>query len=309
MDYSQKITQPVFIIGCPRSGTSLLFDLLARSTKLWTSYREEHGIYEWDIGLHPDYCTNQGNRLTSTDVTEERKHKITKYLYQVAGNLELLGLTQQCSDLRRPLAMRLTKKVKNFLKFPIKIIDKNPKNCYRISFLSSLFPDAKFIFLFRDSQTNVNSLIEGWEYWKTYEVPLNFDSPTAKNTTETEFWSHLLPLGHQQYAGKSIQQKAAFVWVSCNQAILESDIYQNSNLSTSIYYEKLISNPEEEIARLCQFLGLEFEPIMRKASQKLQVVNSISAPDPDKWLKRKEQIDSVCTLTLPIRERLGYEEG
>ena len=41
-----QIKDPVFIIGCPRSGTTLLSTILSSSPELWASYRESHYLWE-----------------------------------------------------------------------------------------------------------------------------------------------------------------------------------------------------------------------------------------------------------------------
>ena len=51
-------------------------------------------------------------------------------------------------------------KVMNIVNY--RIVDKTPPNIFRIDFLAKLYPDAKFIYLTRDGNDNINSLISAW---------------------------------------------------------------------------------------------------------------------------------------------------
>src|SRR5207253_6106293 len=50
---SRRLPRPVFIVSPPRSGTSLLFEVLASSPDLHTIGGESHQVIESVPGLHP----------------------------------------------------------------------------------------------------------------------------------------------------------------------------------------------------------------------------------------------------------------
>ena len=73
--------------------------------------------------------------------------------------------------------------------------------------------------------------------------------------------------------------------------------------------EDLVANPEQRLADLAAFLGLEYDDYFKAAAAGLPVVNS---PDKDvsrdKWRGENRQlIESVMPMIAPIMERLGYE--
>ena len=132
--------QPILLIGCPRSGTSILFQTLLRSPELRSVHSEGHIL--WQPYHHPRDKGWESDALGAEDVGERER----EYIH---------------------LAVRLVVQNARFL-------DKTPKNCLRIPYLRSLFPDAKFVFLRRRAADNVSSLIEGWRArprFVTYRLP------------------------------------------------------------------------------------------------------------------------------------------
>ena len=64
-----KLTRPVFIIGAPRSGTSLLFAILRSSSGLAHWPGEPHEV--WEAYYHPALRGWDSNVLDANDVTPE----------------------------------------------------------------------------------------------------------------------------------------------------------------------------------------------------------------------------------------------
>ena len=67
-----------------------------------------------------------------------------------------------------------------------------------------MFPDARFIVLWRDPRENLGSIMEAWRSgrWKTYNGLPGFDGP----------WSLLLPPGWHAMNGRPLEDIAAFQW-------------------------------------------------------------------------------------------------
>ena len=74
----------------------------------------------------------------------------------------------------------------------------------RIPFFERLFPDALFVFLWRDPRENLSSIIEAWKAgrWVTYPALKGFELP----------WSMLLPPGWEELRGKPLEEIAAAQW-------------------------------------------------------------------------------------------------
>jgi hypothetical protein len=120
--------RPVLVVGCPRSGTTLLRQALLASGRLASVQAEGHIL--WNEFHPPRERVHSSDALSADDVTDRER----RYVH---------------------LAVRAFTRGRRFL-------DKTPESCLRISYLDALFPGATFVFLHRAAAENVNSLIEGW---------------------------------------------------------------------------------------------------------------------------------------------------
>lgn len=77
------LKQPIFIVGHPRSGTSLVRSLIERSEHVWSIGREGKPIWEKGI-LHPSQQGWRSNALGASDATEEIGAQLTQDLLAAA---------------------------------------------------------------------------------------------------------------------------------------------------------------------------------------------------------------------------------
>ncbi|MFI6067016.1 sulfotransferase family protein [Micromonospora sp. NPDC051227] len=80
------LTNPIFVIGHPRSGTSLVRSLLERADDVWTIGREGKPIWEHNrlVELHPRTRGWQSNALDAEDATDELRASLTSSLLDAA---------------------------------------------------------------------------------------------------------------------------------------------------------------------------------------------------------------------------------
>ena len=170
-----KIVKPVFIIACPRSGSSYLLKILSESKELWSSYRESHYLWEsfledprdpifsmaLDVG---DYEAAVSDNGFTPEIFEALYHLNT-------FNHALLGQISRVVSFRekvKPLFnwfLDLNKLWKEEILNlgDYRIVDKTPPNVFRVEFLDKVFPDAQFLYLKRSPEGNVNSLMKAWQ--------------------------------------------------------------------------------------------------------------------------------------------------
>jgi hypothetical protein len=118
----------VIVLGCPRSGTSALLQLLLASDELRSVQSEGHIL--WDEYHHPSRRGWDSDALGADDVSKRERD----YVHT---------------------AIRLWTHGARF-------VDKTPESCLRVPYLDALFPDATFVFLRRRAADTVSSLDEGW---------------------------------------------------------------------------------------------------------------------------------------------------
>lgn len=258
---TKPLERPVFIIAAPRSGSTLLYETLACSPGFNGFGGEAHWLVEDHAALRPGAPGLDSNRLTAADATPALRAAIRD-----AALARLQGPDGRAPAEGAPL------------------LEKTPKNALRVPFLKSVFPDARFIFLWRDPRENLGSIIEAWRSggWVTYKALPGWGGP----------WSLLLPPGWQALSGAPLETVAAWQWRSANQTALEDLQQLPSEDWTSVAYHDFLADPEGVTRRLCAFAGAPFDAALqaRVASQLPLSRHTHTAPAPDKWRRHEDAI-------------------
>jgi hypothetical protein len=266
--------QPIFLLGCPRSGTSVLTAILQHSPEVAGLPGEGHVL--WEALHHPKYHGWRSNELGAQDASERDRRFFSA-------------------------AMRAIARGKRFL-------DKTPKNSLRIPYLLALFPDADFVFIKRRGADNVNSLIQGWRAeprFVTYNLPVGSDRERARFS-----WSFVLIPGWRDLLGAPLEEICARQYVASNEAVLANAALVDPARWTSILYEDLVASPEDEVARLVDRLGLALTPEMRRIARELErlPINIVTPPRAGKWrVENRAAVERVLPLIADVERRLGYE--
>jgi hypothetical protein len=267
--------RPVLVIGCHRSGTTLLHDALSRSPEL-ASLGDEAPVL-WEAFHHPSRHGWSSNALGAEDVTEGERKWVYRVIQSVAGGLRFL--------------------------------EKTPSNCLRVPYLDELFPDATFVFLRRRAADNVNALIEGWRArprFVTYRVPEPLEGLGERSGYE---WSFALVPGWRELRRAPLEQVCARQYVECNEAILRARAELDPERVIDIAYEDLVERPSEEIGRLFAELGIGFtDGAAEFAASVLRTpVNSLTPPRREKWREQNPaEIRRIMPLVAATERRLGY---
>mgnify|MGYP003593273794 FL=1 len=143
--------KPVVILSAPRSGSTLLFETLARAPGLHTIGGESHRAIEGIPSLHPAGRGFASNRLEASDAPPEVAEALRKRF--VANLRDRDGTPAPDGG-------------------SIRLLEKTPKNVLRIPFMRQVFPDARFVVLWRDPRAVLSSMIEAWRsgHFVTYPI-------------------------------------------------------------------------------------------------------------------------------------------
>jgi hypothetical protein len=314
-----KIKKPVFIIGCPRSGTTLLYTILKSSNQFWASHSEAHFVWQKFIPdqRDPMFAVHLDEKDYSPEDDEYLNNKYSERVYQhdFLGNLSQYAFYNKFRKILSPLYflwrnfLRITRKM---MPGEYRVLDKTPPNTYRVSYLAKAFPDAKFIYITRHAATNISSLIEGWK--STGRFNFKFRNFYKENSEidikgyEGNVWKFTHAPGWQEYLKKPLEEVCAFQWLSAHKYSLDSFASMDTNRQMQIKYEDLIANPANLIKEICQFLEIEYDQAIKQNSEKLPVVSTNTKPDPKKWLKNKDLILNIADQVNEMNEKLGYEK-
>lgn len=267
--------EPIFIVGSPRSGTTLLFQILDASPHLASLGAEGHLL--WDTYHRMSSGEGRSHALTADDVSDGERRALYWAIEKLAGQLRFL--------------------------------DKTPRNALRIPYLNRLFPDAHFVFLKRDGRAAVSSLITAWrdgdDRFTTANVETDIDGYGGRG------WRFLLPPGWQAFQhGHTLADVCAFQWVSSNEAILQAKGTIAAERWTEVAYEDLVATPTETIDRLLSAIRLPASAEVMAAAEataSTTTATAVTSPEPEKWKRENpDEVASILPAILPMMRRLGY---
>jgi hypothetical protein len=270
-----NLERPIFIIGAPRSGTSLLYSILRASSHLANWPGEAHEV--WEADYHPALRGWDSNQLTAADVTPEAAARIRRRFFLAVGNKR-------------------------------RLIDKTPRNSLRIPFVNELFPDATFVFLKRDGRDNTNSLINAWRTprYRTYRLP----EPHSIAGVDPLWWKFILYPGWREDAHGPLEVVCAKQWVASNRSALDASGAIQPHRWIDVRYEDLVERPRAEIGKILAALDLPYEDALQEKASSIATtpINVVTAPEPGKWRRENpDEIGSVLWLIEPVMRELGYE--
>ena len=328
------IESPVLLIGCARSGTTLLYNVLSEVSALWSIGYESKAIIEqhhspaakkWESGVLSvaDLTAESRNFIVRRFIEEAapgsywRRVNAIRYMANRTGLYRAVKQRGRGDDMASALgsaipgagldAFRRVVRLRNRIlapRYPIRLLEKTPENCLRLPFLAGLFTDARVIYLTREGRANVHSLMEGWRQphqFPGYRTPLPVTSPGQNRGR----WSFTLIPGWRELVDKPLEVICAHQWVASNEAVLA---YANSPAVLpilTIRYEDLVRDTDNSLTQIASFLSLSTDDIPAYG-QSLPEVNAISSPDLQKWQREREAIERVMPILAPTMAKLGY---
>lgn len=276
-----QIDRPIFIIAAARAGGHILFEQLMKIPGLWSIGGESHHIF--DPVLQHNFANPRFSsvRALATDASQARTLQIVRRITRTLGSLSARQMYLDLPSAERPQLVRL--------------LDKLPKNAYRIPFINASFPDAQFIFVVREPRGNISSLIDAWrEGQKSGRFVRYQNVPGSMH----ENWCFALPPGWQLVANASIEEIAAFQWASANQVALRDLSALPRHRWTVVNYADLVRTPLLQLGKVCDFLQVPFDAsVFGLEEGKLPVSKMALTPtDPEKWRNNEESLRNVLPL-------------
>lgn len=247
----------IFIVGCPRSGTTLLQSMLVAAGS-WHSVPETRVLLE-GIGRGGRQLFALGRRVA--------------VLRQLATACGAIGWAPGIRD-RFWIRMRQ----KRFLREMVALLDhaaqerglrgwieKTPGHIFFIPTLEVAVPvDIKFIHIVRDGRATAASIlhmwsqfIQGWSRLRLRLMAINDVLHIRKTCKKYGDVPRALPwtvlLRHRRLV------RAIELW---NDALLMSQACQGQPGHFVCHYEDLTAEPEPVLHAICEFLGIEYSPKM-----------------------------------------------
>ena len=274
---------PVFVIGCSRSGTTITFETIAASGRFLNFGYEIPQFWNSLYGpLNNGWVSEAAG---PDDARPAHRDAALRFFYQRLGSGPVL--------------------------------DKTCINTMRVGYLHRLFPQARFVYIYRDGRDNVSSMIDGWRYGRTdgafglEQFFGAFPEPVGINGGEFHEWHFFLPPGWREYGRARLEEVCAFQWVSANRLALDAGAAIPESQWIPVRYEDIFVRPVEMFRDVFSRLDLPFDDTMRERcanllSRPTSVVKG--APKQQKWKENnREAIERVLPVLRPMMERLGYD--
>lgn len=283
------VDRPIFIVGCGRSGTTLLYDMLALHPDLaWFSSYVQRVPHRPELALLSRlHAVGPLRRSHLSWIPRPREgHAIwdATRVAQPGDNGPLVAADVTASDAR---AMRRTvSRVVRFHGRP-RFMNKNTRNARRILFLDAVFPDAHFVHVVRDPRATVASLLRV-AFWP--DLPIWW----VDNRTPRELVDE----------GMSAVALAAEFWAREVAQVLDDLSNLDESRSTTVAYEDLVKNPIAEVGRVLDRTDLSRDPHVFEA---LAEHHASSRNDKFRRDFDNEQLAQIEGIAGSVAARCGYE--
>jgi hypothetical protein len=218
-----SISQRVFLVGCPRSGTTLLQSMLMSHPRIesfpetkffargfggrrrWVIHETLRGWYLWYLLIQ---CLVGNDYMTYEEA------------FSIPTSWSKTRMVEAFRDTLDRLAADSGKDI---------WVEKTPRHLQVVEAISDHLPDAKFIHIVRDGRAVSASM---------YKLA----------HTNPETW------GQYQSLDAVVQR-----W---NQCVHDTHQYASQDRHITVQYKRLVEAPEQELGALAAFLGVSYDPVM-----------------------------------------------
>jgi hypothetical protein len=291
--FMQKVEKPIFIVGTGRCGSTIFHQIFSHHPQVaWLSrYCDRH-----PGKLHYNRMAMQLlNSPLPTRYVRKLVYPVEAYRfwdYYCAG-----GFSKPCRDLLREDVMPKTEKAVQKAMAAM-LTGKRTRLLIKITgwprmgFLKEIFPDAKFIHVYRDGRAVVNSWL-GVNWWLGWRGPSNWQwgELTAEQQAKWEKYDC------------SFVALAAICWEILMAAQECAKQRTPSDDLLEVRYEDLCQDPIGIFQTVTEFCGLAWSPGFKTIVSQFSLRNTN-----DKWKKELSEAQQkiLCECLADTLEKYGY---
>ena len=222
----QGVSRPVFIIGCGRSGTTIFGKALSNHRDITYLNEPRHLWFsaypETDIWTQKKHSRKGKLFLTDSDVERRKSNKLSR-LFRFETIIS-----------RRPV-----------------LIEKLPINNFRLRFILKIFPDARFIHIYRNGLEVARSIEKLSEegHW--------FGSHAYKWDKLVEYAKGMDDTNNLPVLCKSHFDKGMLEWRLSTEAVVKFLHCLPDDAFYELNYDELMEHPVDTISQVLGFIGID----------------------------------------------------
>jgi hypothetical protein len=285
-----NIDRPIFIVGCGRSGTTLLYDILCGHDDLaWFSNYTNRAPYLPILAeLSRTYPRLRGRGV------QQRLTPKPNEGYRIWDACRALPLAEQNrplgkSDATPDEAEKVRRVIASHLRFQNRprFLNKNTRNTRRIDYIASILPQAIFVHILRDPRAVVASLLQA-RFWPFLQHWWQDDLTTAELLAAGNFPEHL----------------GALLWMHEVRSARQAGMNLAQQEYIEVHYEELVLDPQLTLEHLLTALDLPSSPRFT------QFINSfVFRADLDGFQNRlnSRQLQNIADTVGEYASKVGYD--
>jgi hypothetical protein len=272
-----EIRDVVFVVGCPRSGTSVFGRILGHYPDLFYMHEPRYIWRQVNPALNVWRGHETRGRLAwdAGDVNEQDRRRLARWFHLALA----LGLRRR-------------------------LVEKMPLNVFRLPWLASTFPEAQFIHVIRHARDAALSLQEavgrwfsaerGYEpgHWASSWNYLMFEE-YAEGVPELQDKVSLVRAHDDDYA------RALLVWLCSVWAGCRTGRELGESRYLEVRYEFLVADPAAKLHHVFDFLDEPPDPATVDHARAVLHGRSLRKPDPNPQATR--------VIAGDLLAELGYE--
>jgi omega-hydroxy-beta-dihydromenaquinone-9 sulfotransferase len=283
------IERPIFMVGCGRSGTTVLYESLCAHPQLaWFSNYTERWPRLPQLALLSHLRRSQRVRRSSSRFVPRPTEGYPLWDF-CGGRSPARNAPLSEADAAETEAECLRNLITDHLRYQraTRFVNKNTRNSRRIRYLSGMFPDAVFIHVLRDPRATAASLVRV-SWWR--DLPLWWsDGRTPRQLTAL---------------GETDAVLAAKHWRFVVERLLADSGTLSSGHYLEIRYEEFIDAPTDVLAHILEFCALPWSDRVAKAANDRPLTSMNN--------KFREQfapteLGAMSEIFGPLAGKLGYQ--
>ncbi|MEK9993452.1 MAG: sulfotransferase [Hydrogenophilales bacterium] len=257
--------KPIFILGLPRSGTTILEELFTahKDTAYFENYSAKFYRRPWMFRFIPLLMKYRKLRYNI-----DRPKRSEGWVWDRYANLlDYLDESKVTEDKKRYYDEAIKYQLKAFN--ATRFVSKNPRNCMRIRWIDTMFPNAVYILIKREKKSVISSIYQALNRYKR-----KWGDQFLKPPSSLRGYGFIkTKLGSEK---TDMQTSVEFYDMYSN--ALEKDLPTIADRTITIEYEEFVKDPRNTIKKLYEFTNLEwYDDLNKIIPEKLQLANN------EKW--------------------------